>query len=103
MTRPGEIEINAWKGMLGDMDGAENWGWESFYAAMKKSENFTAPSESIAQEANITWNTADHGTSGPIHASYTGLYGHYSSIEQSQQANLDIARSLKSGSGKHPW
>jgi choline dehydrogenase-like flavoprotein len=74
LTRPGEIEINAWKDMLGDMDGAENWAWDSFYAAMKKSENFTAPSESIAQEANITWNTADHGTDGPIHASYPGLY-----------------------------
>jgi choline dehydrogenase-like flavoprotein len=74
MTRPGEVEINAWKDMLGDMDGADNWGWDSFYAAMKKSENFTAPSDSIAQEANITWNTAHHGTQGPIQASYPGLY-----------------------------
>ena len=60
--------------MLDGMDGAENWGWESFYAAMRQSETFTPPSEEIAQEAQITWNTSDHGTDGPIHASYPGLY-----------------------------
>src|ERR1700712_163586 len=25
MNRPGEIEVNAWQTMLGDMDGADNW------------------------------------------------------------------------------
>lgn len=60
--------------MLGTMDGAENWSWDSFYAAMKKSETFTPPSDAIAQEAAITWNAADHGTHGPIQASYPGLY-----------------------------
>lgn len=54
------------------MDGAENWSWESFYAAMKKSETFTPPSDSIADEASIEWDSSDHGTQGPIHASYPG-------------------------------
>lgn len=72
LTRPGEDEINAWQGMLGDMDGADNWGWDSFYGAMKKSENFTPPSGNIAQQGGISWDASDHGSSGPIHASYPG-------------------------------
>ncbi|KAJ5371298.1 CAZyme family AA3 [Penicillium cataractarum] len=102
MTRPGEIEINAWKDMLGDMDGADNWGWDSFYAAMKKSENFTAPSDSIAQEANITWNTAHHGTQGPIHASYPGFT--FSQVGQWEESlvNMGIAASSDMYGGQ-PW
>ncbi|OKP11961.1 Alcohol dehydrogenase [acceptor], partial [Penicillium subrubescens] len=102
LTRPGEIEINAWKDMLGDMDGAENWAWDSFYAAMKKSENFTAPSESIAQEANITWNTADHGTDGPIHASYPGFT--FAQVGQWEESlvSMGIAAS-KDMYGGQPW
>jgi choline dehydrogenase len=72
MTRPGEIEINAWKEMVGDMDGAENWSWDSFFAAMKKSETFTPPTDAVLQEAAITWNASSHGSNGPIHASYPG-------------------------------
>lgn len=72
LIRPTEYEINAWQEMLGDMDGADNWGWESLDAAIKKSETFTPPSAAIAQEADITWNAASHGTSGPIHNSYPG-------------------------------
>lgn len=74
MTRPGEIEVDAWKDMLGDMDGAENWSWKSFYAAMKKSETFAAPGDGVAKKADISWNALDHGTDGPIHASYPNLY-----------------------------
>ncbi|KAJ5145360.1 glucose-methanol-choline oxidoreductase [Penicillium atrosanguineum] len=73
MTRPGEYEINAWKDMLGGMDGADNWGWDSFYAAMKKSETFDAPSDDIASQADISWDASTHGSSGPIHASYPGF------------------------------
>ncbi|KAJ5924524.1 CAZyme family AA3 [Penicillium verhagenii] len=72
LTRPGEDDINAWNELLGDMDGADNWSWDSFYAAMKKAENFTAPSDAIAEEADIHWNISTHGTQGPIHASYPG-------------------------------
>ncbi|KIX08757.1 uncharacterized protein Z518_03414 [Rhinocladiella mackenziei CBS 650.93] len=72
LNRPGEIEINAWKDMLGDMDGAENWSWDSFFAAMKKSETFNPPTDDMAEEADITWDAASHGTQGPIHYSYPG-------------------------------
>lgn len=60
--------------MLNGMDGADNWSWDSLYAAMKKSETFVPPSGAIAQEADITWDAASRGTSGPIRASYPGLY-----------------------------
>ncbi|KAK4868201.1 hypothetical protein LT330_007399 [Penicillium expansum] len=71
MTRPGKDEINAWKDMLGDMDGADNWSWDSFYAAMKKSENFSAPTDQdVIDEAGLVWNASYHGTSGPIHTTY---------------------------------
>ena len=73
MNRPGEIEINAWQDMLGDMKGADNWSWDSLYAAMKKSEGFSAPVDAAVQkEAGITFNSASHGTQGPIQMSYPG-------------------------------
>lgn len=72
MNRPAELEVNAWKDMLGSMDGADQWSWDEFFAAMKKSETFTPPSQQIAEEAGITWNAASHGDKGPIHMSYPG-------------------------------
>lgn len=72
MIRPSEIEINAWQEMLGEMDGTENWSWDSLYAAMKKSETFTPPVNNVLQEAGITWNASSHGTDGPIQMSYPG-------------------------------
>ncbi|OAP57251.1 hypothetical protein AYL99_07989 [Fonsecaea erecta] len=74
LNRPGEIEVNAWQDMLGDMDGADNWSWDSMFAAMKKSETFGPPVDaSIQQEAAITFNPASHGSQGPIHMSYPGF------------------------------
>lgn len=73
MTRPGENEINAWKSILGDMDGADNWSWDSFYSAMKKSETFSPPTDDVKSQADITWDSSTHGSDGPIHASYPGL------------------------------
>lgn len=72
MNRPGEIEVKAWNDMLGDMDGADSWTWDSFYAAMKKSEAFSPPTDAVAQEAGITWDASSHGSKGPIHMSYPG-------------------------------
>lgn len=73
LTRPGEIEINAWHTLLGDIDGADNWTWESQFAAMKKSETFTPPSAAIAREGGITYNAASRGTSGPLQVTYPGF------------------------------
>lgn len=70
LNRPGKIEIDAWRDMLDDMDGADNWSWDSFYAAMRKSETFTPPTSDIAQKAGITWDVGNHGSKGPIHVTY---------------------------------
>lgn len=72
LTRPSQIEIDAWRSMLGDMPGADNWSWESLYAAIKKSETFTPADDAVVQEAAITWNAASHGTNGPVHMSWPG-------------------------------
>jgi hypothetical protein len=72
MNRPGEIEISAWNALLGNMSGADNWTWDTLFAAMKKSETFTPPIDAVVQEADITWDASSHGSSGPIHMSYPG-------------------------------
>ncbi|KAH7102032.1 alcohol oxidase [Auriculariales sp. MPI-PUGE-AT-0066] len=72
LNRPGELEVNEWHDLVKDMDGASNWQWSTFFEAMKKSETFNPPSDDIASQAGITWDAADHGTSGPIHYSYPG-------------------------------
>ncbi|KAJ9231419.1 CAZyme family AA3 [Paecilomyces variotii] len=102
LTRPGEIEINAWRDLLGDMDGAENWEWDSFFAAMKKSENFTAPSSDVAKTGDIEWDASDHGTQGPIHASYPGYM--FEQVGQWVQslANVGVAISNQMYNGE-PW
>lgn len=73
LTRPGEIEINAWHDMLGDIDGADNWTWDSLFAAMKKAETFTPPSAAIAREGGITYDASSRGSSGPLQVSYPGF------------------------------
>ena len=54
------------------MEGADNWSWDSLFAAMKKSETFTPPSDAIAQQGDITWDASSHGADGPIHMSWPG-------------------------------
>ncbi|KAF5376205.1 hypothetical protein D9757_009331 [Collybiopsis confluens] len=71
LVRPNQVEINAIHSIASNDDN-EFWTWDSFYAAMKKSETFGAPSDAIAAEAGIQYNAASHGSSGPIHWSYPG-------------------------------
>jgi choline dehydrogenase len=73
LTRPSEIEVNAWQSIVSDGDNTANsWGWDAFYAAMKKTETFDAPSDDIAKEAGIQYDKSSHGTQGPIHWGYPG-------------------------------
>ena len=74
LNRPAEMELDTWQGLLGNMEGKENWSWKSFFAAMKKSETFTPAADNIASEGDITWDPTSHGTNGPIHMSYPGWY-----------------------------
>ncbi|KAF5337664.1 hypothetical protein D9758_013027 [Tetrapyrgos nigripes] len=73
-VRPAEIEVNAWSNAIAPEDSslASLWDWDAMFAAMDKSETFTAPSDSVKEMAGIEYNVASHGSSGPIHASYPG-------------------------------
>ncbi|EKM50834.1 uncharacterized protein PHACADRAFT_264347 [Phanerochaete carnosa HHB-10118-sp] len=68
-VRPSKLEVDAWGAMI---PGGDKWNWNSLFANMKKSENFTAPSQEIQQEGNIMYDPSSHGTSGPVHVSYPG-------------------------------
>jgi choline dehydrogenase-like flavoprotein len=71
LVRPSALEVNAWAQLAGP-NGTEFWGWDSLFAAMKKSEKFTPPAEEIAKEFDIQYNADSHGTSGPLDYSYPG-------------------------------
>lgn len=89
-NRPGEIEINAWQNMLGNMDGAEDWGWDNFFAAMKKSETFSAPLDYIEAQSGAEYTVADHGSQGPIHATYPGWMPQQNGAWDLALGNMDV-------------
>ncbi|KAG9028528.1 hypothetical protein FS837_003852 [Tulasnella sp. UAMH 9824] len=72
IVRPSTLEVDTFSKILGSLDGADAWGWDSMFAAMKKSEIFTPPSSDIQSQGNILYNSESHGTSGPLHTTYPG-------------------------------
>ena len=72
MVRPTKTEVDAWAALV--PGGADKWNWDSLFKGMQDSETFTAPSDDIKKTANIQFNAVSHGTSGPIHVTYPGLY-----------------------------
>ncbi|KAJ3574761.1 hypothetical protein NP233_g1549 [Leucocoprinus birnbaumii] len=75
LVRPGQVEMDAWQRLItsDDSDAATRWGWNEMYAAMKRSENFTAPLDDVARVGNIQWDASTHGTGGPMSISYPGI------------------------------
>ncbi|KAJ3887051.1 hypothetical protein GG344DRAFT_56382 [Lentinula edodes] len=71
LVRPNEPEINALHS-INPNDTDEFWTWDSYYAAMKKSETFGAPSADVAAEAGIQYSASSYGSNGPIYWSYPG-------------------------------
>ena len=69
MVRPSKLEVYAWAAKI---DGGDKWNWNSLFAAMKKSEMFTPPSDDIKEAGNIMYDPASHGVTGPVHVSYPG-------------------------------
>ncbi|KAK4664405.1 uncharacterized protein QC763_505180 [Podospora pseudopauciseta] len=91
----GGSAINAMVYVRGDADDYDAWGfmqrrgnssfygnssvsssmsWNTMLPYFLKSENFTAPDAAYALEANITWNPAVRGTSGPLKYTYPPYY-----------------------------
>ncbi|KAF8207825.1 hypothetical protein K438DRAFT_1575096 [Mycena galopus ATCC 62051] len=69
--RGSTAEYDAWNTLQNGAAGAENWGWDTMQASIKKAENFTPMSDDNAATMQVTHDIDAHGTSGPIHASYS--------------------------------
>ena len=72
MVRPTKTEIDAWAALV--PGGSDKWNWDSLFKGMQDSETFTAPTDDVKKAGNIQFNAVSHGTSGPIHVTYPGLY-----------------------------
>ncbi|QRW02509.1 GMC oxidoreductase [Ceratobasidium sp. AG-Ba] len=72
LVRPSALEVDAWSQLLPGQSSAAAWSWASLFEAMKKSENFTEPSEKIKNAGRIMYDITSHGRSGPLHYSYPG-------------------------------
>ncbi|KAF8917627.1 GMC oxidoreductase [Mucidula mucida] len=104
-VRPAKVEVEAWQSLIaaeGDSDAADNWSWDSFFAAMKKSETFTAPSDDAESVAGITYDASLHGTDGPIHVSYPGFQLGLNGNWTSTLGNAGISQRTD-GAGGENW
>jgi choline dehydrogenase len=90
LNRPAKADIEAWHDLLDDMDDADNWTWDSFFASMKKSETFSGPKEAMAAQGAVAFDAGSHGTKGPIHASYPGYSVQWNGVWADGLQNLGI-------------
>ncbi|KAF5341211.1 hypothetical protein D9611_006106 [Ephemerocybe angulata] len=77
LVRPSQIDVDSWQSLLEsaqdiDVSGsASRWSWNNLFAAMKKSENFTAPeAEPWEIGGRFPYDAANHGSGGPMSLSY---------------------------------
>lgn len=90
--RGSSAEYDAWNTLQNGESGAQDWGWDTMQAYTKKvcmpvtqrisfpllfihsqAENFTPMSDTNAAAMSVTHDDNAHGTSGPIHASYSAF------------------------------
>lgn len=70
MVRASAREFNSWGSLIG---APEVWGWDSMFAAMKKSEDFQEPVQAVRDVVpSLKWNPASHGTGGNIKTGWPG-------------------------------
>ena len=69
-VRHSKPEQDAWAKLIGAPD---VWGWDKMYAAMKKSETFTASTKNVTDTVNVQFNKKSHGTKGPLHVSWPAV------------------------------
>ncbi|KUI57771.1 Glucose oxidase [Cytospora mali] len=70
MVRASQQEFDSWGSLIGD---ADQWGWDSMFAAMKKSEDFQEPQQDVQSLVpSLQYNAASHGTGGPIKTGWPG-------------------------------
>ncbi|KAE8220564.1 hypothetical protein CF319_g5929 [Tilletia indica] len=63
--RAAKQEYNAWEEL-----GNKGWNWSNMYKYMRKSEQFTAPTQAQQDKLNLRPTSADYGSSGPIKVSF---------------------------------
>lgn len=64
MVRASQQEFDAWGSLIGSPG---QWGWDSMFAAMKKSEDFQEPAADVkSMVPSLQYNVASHGTGGNI-------------------------------------
>lgn len=73
LVRPSATDFDAWESIISQDENAKNWGWDEMYPAMRKSETFTPPLDTVQQTGNIQYNASAYGTSGPMNVSYPGM------------------------------
>lgn len=75
LVRPSSTELDAWNAInnVTDDTTSGNWGWDSMYSYMKKSENFTGPNDALTQYLPINFDAASYGSRGPMQVSYPDL------------------------------
>lgn len=75
LVRPNQAEINAWHDLIAsdNEDAAKHWTSDAFFATMRESETFGAPSSDVQALAGIKYTESSHGSSGPVHYSYPGM------------------------------
>ncbi|KAJ7461927.1 hypothetical protein FB451DRAFT_475524 [Mycena latifolia] len=77
--RGSQGEYDAWNTLQNGASGAEDWGWDSMQASIKKAETFTPMSDANAATFSVLHDSSAHGTDGPIQASYSSYqYAHLS-------------------------
>ncbi|KAG9232271.1 choline dehydrogenase-like protein [Amylocarpus encephaloides] len=65
MHRPAAEEMSSWETL-----GAKGWGFNDLLPYYKKSETFTPPDPTFAEQHNISYAASNHGSNGPIYTSY---------------------------------
>ncbi|KAJ7302097.1 glucose-methanol-choline oxidoreductase, partial [Mycena albidolilacea] len=71
--RGSSAEYDAWNTLQNGTSGAQDWGWGTMQATIKKAENFTPMSDANAATMSVTHADNAHGMSGRIHASYSSF------------------------------
>ncbi|CEQ42600.1 SPOSA6832_04432 [Sporobolomyces salmonicolor] len=98
MIRQSEIEQDSWGSLVDDQ---ATWGWDAVYPYLKKSETWTPPSDYHISEADMTLNASLHGTDGPIHYSYPGLF--YNSTYEWMPTLENMGISTRDPAGGENW
>ncbi|KAF9477061.1 GMC oxidoreductase [Pholiota conissans] len=100
-VRPSTTEMDAWNEINGidPSSTGGDWGWDSMYAYMKKSENFVAPNDALLEYLPIAYNASSYGSGGPMQVSYPQMMINIVSNWTSSLAAAGIPPLLNPNSG----